>query len=71
MTAPTLHRLIFKKNCSDDYDVYEQHKCQELGCVWSREEYLTVVLPGHIDEFVDDYEENLLEGCVDEVDVIG
>ena len=70
MSSPTLYKLIFKRNCCDDYDVYEQHRCQELGCFWTDEKYITVCLQGHIDEFVEEYNNNLLEGTVDEVDVI-
>ena len=72
MQAPTLYKLIFKKNSIGEFDVYEQHKCQELGCVWTDENYTgNVVLPGHIDQFIEDYEHDLLEGIVDEVEVIG
>ena len=70
MSAPTLHKLIFKRNSCGDYDVYESHRCQEKGCFWTDEEYLTVCLPDHIDEFVEEYNDNLLEGTVDEVDVV-
>lgn len=67
-TTPTLYRLIFKKNTIGEYDVYEQHRCQEKGCFWTDEQYTgNVISPGHIDEFVDEYEDNLLEGLVDEV----
>lgn len=71
MNAPTLYRLIFKNNhCGEhpDYDVYEQHRCQEKGCFWTDKEYTgNVCLPGKIDEFIEEYQENLLNGIVDEV----
>jgi len=70
MTAPTLYRLIFKRNDINEYDVYEQHRCQEKGCFWTDPEYTgNTCLPGHIDEFVDEYQDNLLEGIIDEVEV--
>ena len=65
--SPTLYRLIFKKNNCGDYDVYQQHRCQELGCFWTDEKYLSTCTPGHIDEYVEDYEKELLEGEVYEV----
>ena len=65
--SPTLYRLIFKKNSIGDYDVYQQHRCQELGCFWTDEEYLSTCTPGHIDEYVEDYKKELLEGEVYEV----
>ena len=68
MTSPTLYRLIFKNNDLGDYDVYEQHRCQERGCVWTDEEYTgNTCTPGHIDEFINEYQDNLLEGIIDEV----
>ena len=68
--APTLYRLIFKKNIIGEYDVYEQHRCQDKGCFWTDQEYTgNTCLPGHIDTFVNEYENNLIEGIVDEVEV--
>ena len=67
--SPTLYRLIFKRNRHGDYDVYEQHRCQERGCVWTDEQYTGTCLFGHVNEFVDEYEEDLLEGMVDEIEV--
>lgn len=65
---PTIYRLIFRTNDCSDYDVYEQHKCQEKGCFWTDPEYTgQVCLIGHIDEFVKDYQEKILEGVIDEV----
>ena len=68
MSSPTLYRLIFKNNGLGDYDVYEQHRCQDNGCFWTEETYVgDTCLPGHIDEFVDNYNNDLIEGKVDEV----
>ena len=68
MKAPTQYRLIFKNNSCGDYDVYEQHRCQEKGCFWTEETYVgDTCLPGHIDEFVEEHNKELLEGKVDEV----
>ena len=68
--APTIYRLIFRKNNCDEFDVYEQHKCQEPGCFWTDEEYTgNTCTPGHIDEFINEYENNLLNGIIDEVEV--
>lgn len=65
-----IYRLIFKRNSINEFDVYEQHKCQEPGCFWTDQEYTgNTCLPGHIDEFVKEYERNLIEGTVDEVEV--
>lgn len=68
--SPTLYRLIFKKNRHGDYDVYQQHRCQEKGCFWTDCEYTDTCLVGHVDEFVEEYEADLLNGIVDEVEVV-
>lgn len=66
--SPTLYHLIFRNNhCGDDpeYDVYEKHTCQEKGCFWTDPEYTgNVVLPGNEAEFVEEYNNNLVEGKV-------
>ena len=68
--ASTLYRLIFKKNIIGEFDVYEQHRCQEQGCFWTDPEYTgNTCLPGKIDEFVEEYNNNLIEGIIDEVEV--
>lgn len=67
MSAPTLYRLLFKRNPHGDYDVYEQHRCQQKGCFWTDEQYITTCLIGKVDEFITEYETNLIEGEVDEV----
>ena len=68
MTSPTLYRLIFKRNVINEFDVYEQHRCQERGCVWTDEEYTgNTCTPGHIDEVSNEYQDNLGEGIIDEV----
>ena len=68
--APTLYRLIFKRNVINEFDVYEQHRCQDKGCFWTDPEYTgNTCLHGQIDKFVDEYENNLIEGIVDEVEV--
>jgi len=66
---PTLYYLIFKDNGLGDYDVYEQHTCQEKGCFKTNEEYITVCLPGKIEKFIEDFQDNLVEGKVDGVEV--
>lgn len=69
-SAPTLYRLIFKKNCIGEYDVWEQHPCQDKGCLWTPQEFTgRVCLPEEINEFIKEYEFNLVEGIVDEVEV--
>lgn len=69
MSLPTLYYLIFKRNCCNEYDVFEQHTYQEKGCIMSDETYITTCLPGEIDKFVKNYEENLIEGIVDGIEV--
>jgi hypothetical protein len=70
MTAPTLYRLIFKRNDINEYDVYEQHRCQEKGCFWTDEEYTgNTCIPGKVEEFIKEYQDNLLEGIIDEVEI--
>ena len=67
MSTPTLYRLIFKNNGLGDYDVYEQHRCQDNGCFWTEEKYVCSCLPGQIDRFIEEYNNDLIEGKVDEV----
>lgn len=69
MTAPTLYFLSFEKNCCNEYDVYESHRCQEKGCVLTEERYVTTCLPGKIEEFVENFQDNLVEGIVAGVEV--
>ena len=60
---PTLYTLIFKNNyCGEypDYDVYERHQCQEKGCIKTDEKYLTVCLPGNIEKFVKEFQDQLV-----------
>ena len=64
MSLPTQYSLIFKANNCGEYDVYEIHRCQEKGCVWTNEQYITTCLPGKVDEFVEDFNNNLIEGYV-------
>ena len=69
MTSPTLYYLICKDNGLGDYDVYESHMCQEEGCFMTNEEYITTCLPGKVDEFVKEFQDNLIEGKVDGYEV--
>ena len=69
MVAPTLYYLIFKNNNLGEYDVYESHTCQEKGCIMTTEQYVTTCLPGKVDEFVKEYQNNLIEGRVDGYEV--
>lgn len=69
MTAPTLYYLIFERNCCGEYDVFERHTCQEKGCIMTEKQPVTTCLPGEIDKFVKNYEENLIEGIVDGIEV--
>lgn len=62
--APTEYYLTFKANCCNEYDVYESHRCQEKGCLWTSDVYITTCLPGKVDEFVEEYNKNLIEGKV-------
>ena len=64
MTLPTIFHLTFKANCCNEYDVYESHKCQEKGCLWTSDEYITTCIPGKEAEFVEEYNKNLIEGKV-------
>ena len=70
-SSPTIYKLIFKKNIIGEYDVYEQHRCQEPGCFWTDEQYTgNTCIPGHIEDFVSEYENNLIEGIVAEIEVV-
>ena len=65
MSSPTQYYLTFKKNCCNEYDVYESHRCQEKGSLWTTEQYVgETCIPGKVDEFVEDYNNNLIEGYV-------
>jgi hypothetical protein len=64
-SSPTQYYLIFKNNGHGDYDVYESHSCQEKGCLWTTEEYVgNTCLPGDEAKFVEEYNNNLIEGKV-------
>lgn len=64
--SPTLYHLIFRANNCGEYDVYEQHRCQEKGCFWTDEEYTgNTCIPGDETKFVEEYNNNLIEGQVD------
>lgn len=69
MNLPTLYHLIFKRNSHGEYDVYEQHTCQEKGCIWTKEEYCTTCLPNKLDEFLVEFNNELLDGVVDSIHV--
>jgi len=70
MTSPTLYHLIFKANCCNEYDVYEKHRCQEKGCFWTDPEYTgNTCIPGKEAEFVEEYNNNLIEGKVDSYEI--
>lgn len=64
MSSPTQYYLTFKANNCGEYDAYESHRCQEKGCFWTTDQYITTCLPGKIDEFVEEYQRNLIEGVV-------
>ena len=64
MSAPTQYTLIFTKNCCNEYDVFEQHRCQEKGCVWTDEQYVGTCIPGNESNYVKEYNANLIEGYV-------
>ena len=68
-TAPTQYSLIFKANCCGEYDVYEIHRCQEKGCIWTDENYITTCIPGNEAKFVEDFNKNLIEGYVSDYEV--
>lgn len=64
-TAPTQYYLTFKANNCNEYDVYESHRCQEKGCIWSSDEYTgNTCIPGNEAKFVEEYNTNLIEGYV-------
>ena len=69
MQAPTLYRLLFKRNCCNEYDVSEQHRCQDKGCFWTDEQFIDTCIPGNEAKFVEEYNNNLIEGIVDEVEI--
>ena len=60
-TAPTQYYLTFKANCCGEYDVYESHRCQEKGCLWTSDEYITTCIPGKESVFVEDYHAKVKE----------
>ena len=62
--TPTQYYLTFKANNCKEYDVYESHRCQEKGCLWTSETYITTCIPGKESEFVEEYQKNLIEGNV-------
>ena len=64
MTSPTEYYLTFKANNCAEYDVFESHRCTEKGCLWTSEQYITTCLPGKESEFVEEYNNNLIEGKV-------
>ena len=64
MSLPTIFYLTFKANCCGEYDVFEAHKCQEKGCLWTSDEFVNTCLPGKEAEFVEEYNKKLVEGKV-------
>ena len=68
-SSPTIYYLLFKKNIINEYDVYESHMCQEPGCFMTNERFVDTCLPGKVDEFVKDFQDNLVEGRVDGFEV--
>lgn len=64
MSSPTQYYLTFKDNHLGDYDVYESHRCQEKGCLWTSDQYITTCIPGNEAKFVEEYNNNLIEGKV-------
>lgn len=69
--SETQYYLTFKNNGCGDYDVFESHRCQEKGCLWTSDVYITTCLPGKVDEFVEEYNENLIEGKLTGYEVEG
>ena len=64
MSAPTQYYLTFKANCCEEYDVYQSHRGDGKGALWTSDEFITTCLPGKVDEFVEEYNKELLEGEV-------
>ena len=65
MSSPTQYYLTFKANNCGEYDVYESHRCTEKGCFWTDEQYVgDTCIPGNEAKFVEDYNNNLIEGKV-------
>lgn len=62
--SPTQYYLIFKANNCGEYDVFESHRCQEKGCLWTADEYITTCLPGKVEDFVEEYDKKVLNGYV-------
>ena len=68
--SPTQYHLIFKQNNCGEYDVYEQHSCPEPGCLWTEEEYVgNTCIPGNEAKFVEEYNNNLIEGRVSSYEI--
>ena len=65
MTSPTQYYLTFKANNCGEYDVYESHRCQEKGCLWTTDQYVgETCIPGKESKFVEEYNKKLVEGKV-------
>ena len=65
MNAPTQYYLTFKANNCNEYDVYESHRCQEKGCLWTTDTPVgETCIPGKEADFVKSYNEKLIEGYV-------
>ena len=63
--AFTQYYLTFKNNGCGDYDVFESHRCQEKGCQWTTDQYVgETCIPGKESKFVEEYNNNLIEGKV-------
>ena len=56
--SSTHYFLTFKDNGLGEYDVYESHTCTEKGCLWTSEQYIETCLPGKVEEYVKDYNDN-------------
>ena len=63
MSSPTQYYLTFKANNCGEYDVYESHRCTEKGCLWTSEQYIETCLPGKIEDFVKDYNNNRIRNA--------
>ena len=67
---PTIYKLIFEneKN-NEEYEVYEQHRCQEQGCFWTDPKFVGTCPVTDIDNYVEEFDENLIEGEVGQIEL--
>ena len=74
MSSPTLYFLTVEEHWGVDtnhYFISEQHQGQELGCIKTEPEHLTIVFSEkEAEEYINEYEKELLNGVIAGVDWI-